>query len=463
MSLIEKGFGLTAAGFVRPSLADILEDTHEELEASLGVVLRKDPKAVLGGQIAGSMAKARDQDWGAMQTVHAGFDLRVSTGAALVGLGALHGVAPNPAQPSTGTEILTGDIGTTPLAGDSVTSLDDQLRYQLTEDSAAFALASARGTSEVIAFGAVRSNSGHIYVAMIAGTTGTGAGPSGTNALPVTELDGTVQWAFAGDGLAFASVPIASEEEGPIGGPSGSLTKIGSPRIGWLGCFNPEDVTVGRFEDSDEQLRVRIVAALGGANKATVEAVRSALANREEVTGVIVFENVEHDTDVDGIPGHALEPVITGPTGALVDAAWAQTIFDVVGGGIKTYGTTSVMVADSEGIEHEIRFTRPVEVEVYVKASVVANRKLWPAAGADLAKAAILGYGAAFVAGQDVRHRAVGWSVSSAEIPGTLDVSVQLALVPITTEVPVNIPINLRQIADFDSARTSVVVTFEDP
>lgn len=457
-----KGFGQTAAGFIRPSLADILEDTQEELDKGTGVTLRKDAGAVLGGQIAGVVSIARDEDWAQMEAIYHGRDPRSATGAALEVVCALDQVYKHAAEPSTGGVIYSGDVGAQALEGDSVSSEDDALKYALDGDTPLLVAATVHDTEEELDAGDVRSSAGGIYVAITAGTTGVSSPPTGTEKLPTTYTDGTVVWAYVGEGLGSAPGQVSSEDAGPIGGPAGALRKIGTPRAGLRGCLNPTDVVVGRSIENDEQLRVRREASVLGRGKSTLDGIGASLRRRSEVRDAKVFQNTEHEA-VDGIPPHAVEPVVLGPEGDAVDEGWAGTIQSSKAAGIKAYGTTTKQVADSYGIEHDVGLTRPDEVELYALITVRANRKQWPSGGRAQAKAAVLGYGQAFEPGLDARHTAVEGAVWRAKIPGVLGVQAQLALVPVTVEAPADISINLRQIAVFDTARTDVVVVFEDP
>lgn len=462
MSLVAKGFGQTAAGFIMPSLADVIEDTQEELDKGTGRTWRRDAAAVVGGQIAGAVAIARHEDWAQMENVYHSRDPRVATGAAQERLCAIDQVHKHPARPSTGVLVVAGDAAAQALTGDSFSSEDDALRYTA-DDDVTLATATAHAAIEVLALGDVRISAGGIYVVITAGTTGAASPPTGTDFLPTSYMDGTVEWAYVGPGLAAGLVAITSEEAGPVGGPTGSIRKIGTPRAGVRGCLNWEDVVIGRAVESEEELRVRREASVLGRGKSTLDGIGAAMRQRSEVRDAKVFQNTAHET-VDGIPPHAVEPVLLGPTGSDVDQAWTETLHESVAGGIRSYGTTTKQVTDSYGIDHPIGLTRPEEVPLYARIVVRANRRQWPTTGKELAKAAVLGYGQAFAPGLDARHTAVGGAVFRAQIAGTLGVQAQLSLDPIADPdlAPADIPITLRQIAVFDTLRTDVVVTFED-
>lgn len=461
----------TPEGIIRPTTEEILDDLLDRVEAKFspiyGEPLRRDPASVIG-QLCGVLAGAED-DW--VQGLEDSFDSddpRTATGAAHEAICAVTDTYKKDATASFGTWIATGDNAIAPQAGDVVTSPDGLLRYELAT-AVTLATATARATSTAVAAGQVRRNGGRCYYCSVAGTTGIGPGPSGT-VVGVEEMDGTVTWRYLGDGAAFGSVAITALELGPVGGAAFGLSKIGTPRAGWKGGANPEDVTIGRDVESDEVLRVRRLAELHGPGRAAANAIRAAFLKRSDVSEAIVFQNVEHDT-VDGIPGHAVELVVLG---SILDADVGATLLGFVAAGIKTHGTSSVVVADTRGILHTIKFTRPADVDVYARINVAADRNLWPnqvdpdnaplTVGQVAAIAALLAYGQASLGlGVNARHARLGAAVTAAGIAGTLGITVTLDTAAIASQPLADVAISLRQRARLDSSRTTVVVTFEDP
>lgn len=462
---------LTANGLIRPTLDQIVTDMLDRLAARVepihGEPIRRDGDSVIL-QIYGPMCGAIDEYLQGTEAVHHAFDPRDATGASEDALCALNDTRRKPASASFGTYYPTGDATTLLLAGDVVTNPAADLRYQLTLDVTLVA-ATARTTTQVVTAGQVMSNAGGCYFAVTGGTTGGGAGPSGTTA-GAQEADGTVVWAYLGPGLAYGTTMLEALATGPVAGPAFSLSRPGTVRSGWRGGANAEDVTRGRDVEGDEVLRVRRLAELHGPGKAAVDAIRSAFTRRSDVNECVVFENVELTTDGDGIPGKAVEVVLDG---SISDADAAQVLLEVVAAGIKTHGTTTVSIADERGFLHSVQFSRAVEVDVYARVTVIAERQRWPAqpdpsaapmtVGEVAARAAVLAYGAALALGLNVRHSRVEAAVFLALIPGTLGVSLQLDTVAITTQPPADVVISLRQRGKLDSSRITVAVTYEDP
>lgn len=100
-----------------------------------------------------------------------------------------------------------------------------------------------------------------------------------------------------GNGLDITLVgsPIIFDAQnyGLVVAPAGSLTIIMSPVSGWNSLTNFEQGSIGRLQETDEELRLRFKRSLSSQGAATVEAIRSRILQEvPSVTSVIVFENV---------------------------------------------------------------------------------------------------------------------------------------------------------------------------
>lgn len=490
MSLITKGFGLTSVGINRPALADILKDIQDGFDNATGLTWRRDPRAIVSGQLAGVCAASMDELWGQLVAVNADFDPRTAGGVSLDGISALTDTLRNLPVASTGQVICVGTNGTNLFANDLVTSADTLSRYQLAAN-VQIVTGTARVALTPYNLYDVRTNSGNTYVCMVAGMSGAGAGPAGTGAWTFLEADGTVQWQFVGVGLGSVLALVAATVTGPVGGSAGTINTIGTPRAGWASAINFTDVAVGRLADNDEQLRVRRVSGLSGQGKGVVDAIRAAImaiTGTATATDCVVFENTGNTVDANGLAPHSVEVIITGPAGGSIDAIYAAALLQFVCAGITAGGTTTVVVSDSTGQAHNVSFTRPVAVNLFLQLQVGANAQssvnvtgtgagaptnlqAYPSDGDARAKAAALVYGAGFRAGLDARASAVESAVwaglvlggPAVVIPGLLEVAAVMDTVPIVAQPRANIPISIRQIAVLSSANTSVKTTFETP
>ena len=135
---------------------------------------------------------------------------------------------------------------------------------------------------------------------------------------------------------------------------------------------------VGQEEESDDELRDRALSAATGRGSATHDALVGNIINSiDAATSVTVFEN---KTEVDntgsgGLPPHSFEAVVFG--GDNVDVA--EAIFEKKAitardySGVNGTSVTETVVAETNGQEREIEFSRPNAVNVDIDADLVIN------------------------------------------------------------------------------------------
>lgn len=177
--------------------------------------------------------------------------------------------------------------------------------------------------------------------------------------LPATVVIGT-------DGAVVATATCAST--GAVAALAGSITTINTPTRGWVSVTNPLAATVGVAAETDAQLRVRQSQSVALASLTPFDAVDGAIANIEGVTRHKLFENDTETTDANGLPAHSISAIVEGGDATEI----ANTIRSVKGQGVTTYGTTAVIVTDKYGNPYTIRFSRPVDVPVYVSITLKA-------------------------------------------------------------------------------------------
>lgn len=177
--------------------------------------------------------------------------------------------------------------------------------------------------------------------------------------LPATVVIGT-------DGTVVATATCAST--GAVAALAGSITTINTPTRGWVSVTNPLAATVGVAAETDAQLRVRQSQSVALASLTPFDAVDGAIANVEGVTRHKLFENDQEVTDYNGLPPHSISAIVEGGDATEI----ANTLRRVKGQGVTTYGTTSVIVTDRYGNPYTIRFSRPVDVPIYVSITLKA-------------------------------------------------------------------------------------------
>lgn len=214
------------------------------------------------------------------------------------------------------------------------------------------------------------------------GTTITNGSVRDTNGvvwnLPATVVIGT-------DGAVIATATCSST--GSVAAVAGSVNGINTPTRGWASVTNPLAATVGVAAETDAELRVRQSQSVALASLTPFDAVDGAIANVEGVTRHKLFENDTETTDANGLPPHSISAIVEGGDATEI----ANTIRSVKGQGVSTYGTTAVIVTDKYGNPYTIRFSRPVDVPIYVSITLKALTGYSSQVGDEI-KAAVAAY-----------------------------------------------------------------------
>ncbi len=214
------------------------------------------------------------------------------------------------------------------------------------------------------------------------GTTITNGSVRDTNSV-VWNLPATV--VIGSDGTVVATATCANS--GAVAAVAGSVNGINTPTRGWASVTNPLAATVGVAAETDAELRVRQSQSVALASLTPFDAVDGAIANVEGVTRHKLFENDTEATDANGLPPHSISAIVEGGDALEI----AHTIRSTKGQGVSTYGTTAVIVTDKYGNPYIIRFSRPVDVPVYVSITLKALTGYSSEVGDEI-KAAVAAY-----------------------------------------------------------------------
>jgi len=441
-------WGVSSEGFSQPSLDEIKTELEQSFRAAFGEGIDTDPQSNFG-QLIGILAERESDLWALGQAVWSAFTPDGATGASLDELCGITGTVREPATPSTVTLTATGTNGTALLVGRIASVATIGTRFITTAAGTLASLTAwASGTAYVV--GDRRSNASRSYVCTTAGTSAGSGGPT-TTASAIT--DNTVVWRYMGEGTAAVDITAESEDDGPKTGTSGTITVIETPVAGWSSVINLLDATLGTDLETDAALRLRREEELNAQGNAALEAIRSDVLDVEDVIACTVFENPDDVTDGDGMPPHSVEALVRGGT----DADIAAALFASVAAGIQTYGTTTEVVTDSQGIDHDISFSRPVEKTVYVTLNLIIDEDNYPADGDAQAKAAIVAWGDLQNTGKDVVSSAISAQVLT-NVDGVLDSEALIKLTAGPT-VTTTIAIAMRELAVYDTSRINVVTT----
>ncbi|MDC9593496.1 baseplate J/gp47 family protein [Xenorhabdus sp. IM139775] len=159
------------------------------------------------------------------------------------------------------------------------------------------------------------------------------------------------------------TVTATCQTGGAITAASGDISEIGTPTRGWQSVRNHSVATQGRAVETDADLRIRQRKSVALPSRTVLDGVQGAISLIHGVSRLRGFENDTNQTDEYGIPPHSIAMIVDGGDASAI----AQTIALKKGPGGGTFGDTVIKVPDRYQIVHPIRFSRPVDVDVYVE------------------------------------------------------------------------------------------------
>lgn len=199
------------------------------------------------------------------------------------------------------------------------------------------------------------------------------------------------------DGNGDAAVTARCLGMGPVYASAGSVTKIDTPIYGWHSVTNPAIATLGKHEETDQELRIRRRGATNTPAQCITDAIHGSLSDLSGVRAVKVYENYADVADSNGQAPHSIHCVVEG--GSLSEIAaviWLK----------KTAGTTMVgavakTVVDSQGFSQPVRFSRPSYISPYITVTV-RKGTAYPTDGGARIKSALVDYGLTLDIGEDL-------------------------------------------------------------
>lgn len=356
-------FGLTAFGFNRKTTEEILTELETSELALISPALNVSAETPIG-QLNGIFAGKIGELWELAEAVFAAFDPDAANAQALDAIAALTGTFRKLATKGTVTLSVNLDATTTLSAG---------------------------------------------AIAQVVG-------------------DPTNRWVTLVDvtSVAAGDFSVAAEAElaGNVPASGGTITVIVTPSAGWNSVTNPLAATAGTETDEDSELRARREDELTLAGSTTPNAIRADLLQVTGVTSVVVFFNNTLVVDADGVPGKAVEALVTGG----LDQNIANALFDTVAAGIEPFGSVTNTVIDSNGNSQTVDFSRPTPINITTEVDVTTGPD-YPATGAALVATAIDDFMTALPIGKDVNRFEV--AAAALTVTGVLNVTrVELARSP---------------------------------
>lgn len=446
-------YGLTATGYTIQDLETIRARLQADWRAQFGDDVDLNPSSP-DGAIVDSLSQLFLELWEGVQAVYAAADPAQSTGDGLDAVSQLTATFREPTSPSTVTVTVTGDAaGTTVAAGKqfSIPGAGSKWNVVTGGNTALAQEYAAFGDGDIIeegwrAWTDVGGGVFHVYEALNEGAIDT---PKDTPTGTTTSVDNDVTWRFVGIGKATVDVECESDENGPVNGTALTITQIETPILGINSCVNLLDATLGRVEETDDELAFRREDELRSAGSSHLDAIRAAVLDVKGVTLCKVLENQTDTTDANNLPPHSICVVVLGGESADIAAA----VF-LKAGGIATYGNTSASVIDSAGDSHTMYFHRPTEVNIYVANTVTYDAALYPEDGDDLIKEAQVTFGDRSSVGKDAISSAL--AAQCFQVAGVLKVTTCYIGTAPSPSSAADVSISPLQIAVYDTSRITV-------
>ena len=260
------------------------------------------------------------------------------------------------------------------------------------------------------------------------------------------------------DGTVSAN--IMALEAGVIGNVQpGTINALFKTVSGVSAVINTLATSGGDEAESDDELRTRFDQSISAGGSSTTSSIEAHIYAVQDVVDVDVTEN-ETMTTVDSVPPKAISCFVYGG----IDADIGQAIFETKAAGIQAYGSTVVTVTDAKGIGHQIGFSRPTVIPIYVNVTLTKDMAVFPLNGATTIETAIIKYIGGLAAdsveynglgvGDDVIYTKIIGLCHS--VSGVTDVDVAISTNNVTF-ITDNIAITSKQVALTDVAK--VVIT----
>ena len=465
-------FGLTTSGWIPKPLATVLAEYQADLKAAFGQDLNFAARAVFG-QLANRTAERLADLWDLAEALYAAQDPDQATGEALENLCALTGTyrrsstvshfaiaSNNPLIWFSTTDDFVVDSTEAAIPGSGV-------RFLVSNDWEMTAVllnyTDLVGGDAVVQGAIYKGNNGDLYYAktggFIAGITLTSTGTD--------IVDGDIHWFYVcSAAYAYATVTDGQYEfgSGPVPALAGQVTQIATGVSFTGGVINPFDATLGTLTELDSELRARRVLELRQQGSASYNALISDVAAVTGVISVNVLQNDTDTTDGNGVPPHSVECIVVGGSAADVRAA----IFASKAAGTTAFGSSTGTTPDVRGFPHEVDFTRPTMVPIYINVVGLKDATKYP--GDSALKTALVQYA------QGSLVDASGVSVFSGYVPGmsvnawnlmkavaTIPGIKEVTAIYIGTSYPAvastDITMLVRQLAQFDSSLITITLS----
>lgn len=397
-------YGVTVNGFVRKRLPEIREDIFKSLEQNLGSTVSRQPNSMIGVLI-GVYAAELDRMWQLLERDYYDRSPISASEGSLDNTLAYTNVQRKKAQASYLYAVCYGRSGMVLPANCQIKDASGY-KWNIIEESTITlndcvhvtldVVAPAEGkvysvqfdNDAVIKYTAQENDTALIVAVALASQSVEKWQGSIVEGKLVFERSDRRYGAVVVPNESFVVTQVGSpirfdcEEYGEIEPLLNSVNYINTNYDGWFSVSNESETYVGRDYETASEVRQRYASAVFRNSIGMKESIKAALLELQDVTSVTIYENRTDET-VDGLKPHSFQAIVFGGD----EEAIARTILNVAPLGIDTNGDICVRIEDSEGAAQDVCFSRPHEVQIYVKVIIKEyNEEILPGDAIDKIK-----------------------------------------------------------------------------
>ena len=474
----------TDKGYETRRFPEILEELRSNLEQDLGTPISSDPNSIIGiiNSIISNQISIQENN---VQALSNNLDIHKAEGVYLDRLVRYIGLSRLAETPASGLLKVTRD-STTPITGSVLFSTSTGvtfvspniatplsacsslklapisvvagISYTITVNGTSFTKVSTLGdTGTTIAF--YFSNE----ISNVLGLDVTHSGSVITFNTPDQEIN-SLNFSFL-DNFNVIEISAYNEVESVNTGflevSQGTINTVVSTQPSILSVNNPLDFVSGSALESDEELRARYEISLANGGNTTYDNILASLLQLPNVTDAFIIENpTQFDDVVTGLPPNSYECVVVDGSASDI----AEEVWKTKPAGVQTYGQLTSLVQDITGGTHEVKWSRPEFVYMFVRITYsLYDEESFPSTGDEDIRTAVLSYGETYTLNEDViPTRFIGDIYRNVEGIDNIKVDIGYTLDPLDTS-PVGgyqttrLPISSTQIAVFTKSKVSVV------
>lgn len=380
-------YGVTVNGFVRKRLPEIREDIFKSLEQNLGSTVSRQPNSMIG-VLVGVYAAELDRMWQLLERDYYDRSPISASEGSLDNTLAYTNVQRKKAQASYLYAVCYGRSGMVLPANcqikdvsgykwniieESTITLNDCVHVTLeVETPTKGKIYSVQFDNDaVIKYTAQENDTALVVAVALASQSVEKWQGSIVEGKLVFERSDRRYGAVVVPNESFVVTQVGSpirfdcEEYGEIEPLLNSVNYINTNYDGWFSVSNESETYVGRDYETASEVRQRYASAVFRNSIGMKESIKAALLELQDVTSVTIYENRTDET-VDGLKPHSFQAIVFGGD----EEAIARTILNVAPLGIDTNGDICVRIEDSEGAAQDVCFSRPHEVQIYVKVII---------------------------------------------------------------------------------------------